>query len=412
MPNGSNLFDIKPAVRENTPAFIALAGPSGSGKTRSALELAVGLAGPSGRILLADSEGRRALHYADLYKFDHVEWHPPFTPESIASLIDLAEGRGYTVLIVDSASDEFEGEGGLQEIAAATKDEFWARTKARHKHALVNRMRRSKIHLIFCLRAEERVRIEKVYDERKGREVTAVTPLGWQPICEKRFLYEVQSSFLFHPATDENPDAPGRPIPIKLYDIHAQFFPADQKITRAAGAELAKWCAGGVAPVAARDLPGEAEAAAAKGSVALSAFWKGLAQVDRRQIAHLIAVDGKPGPLALAAKAVDANGHQPELPDEIPLGEEIAAGPSATKVDAAKRLDELRGLIRNVEAVADLDGWPESMAWGACAEKITESEIEAGKTEADARVVSDNAMALLVGEIEQRRGELVPEREV
>jgi hypothetical protein len=235
-------FTISPGIRERTPAFIALAGPSGSGKTRSALELATGLAG-DGKILVADTEGRRALHYADLYKFDHVPWLPPFTPEANAELIDLAERGGYRVLIIDSESDEWEGEGGLLEIKDATHDEFMARTKARHKHRVINRMRRSTIHIVFCLRAEERVRIDKVFDERKQREVTAVVPLGWQPICEKRFLYEVQSSFLFDPAR------PGYPNPIKLYDIHAKFFPLDRPITRDAGAALAAWCAGGALPV-------------------------------------------------------------------------------------------------------------------------------------------------------------------
>src|SRR5215472_1957883 len=129
-------FAFAPAVRENTATFIALAGPSGSGKTRSALELATGLAG-GGKIAVADTEGRRALHYADLYKFDHMSWEPPYTPQACARLIDAAEAGGYAVLIVDSASDEHEGEGGLQEIhekfvAAGKPDEFWQMTKAQH----------------------------------------------------------------------------------------------------------------------------------------------------------------------------------------------------------------------------------------------------------------------------------------
>lgn len=273
MPDGSNAFQIKLGVRVNTPAFVAFAGPSGSGKTRSALELATGLAGDGGKILVADTEGNRALHYADLYKFDHVEWRPPFTPEANAALIDLAEQRGYSVLIIDSESDEYEGEGGLQEIRVATNDEFWAKTKARHKHALVNRMRRAKVHIIFCLRAEERVRISKI-DSR-----TVVEPLGWQPIAEKRFLYEVQSSFLF------SPDVPGVPRPIKLYDIHAKFFPKDSQVNRDAGRLLAQWCAGG-APPPAYELTVEERAreAADRGMAALEAFWRALSREQKAQL--------------------------------------------------------------------------------------------------------------------------------
>jgi KaiC/GvpD/RAD55 family RecA-like ATPase len=100
MPDGFS-FEVKPAVRENTAAFVALAGPSGSGKTRSALELATGLAG-DGKILVADTEGKRSLHYADMYTFDRVGWTPPFTPESNAALIDLAEKRRSTTKGADA----------------------------------------------------------------------------------------------------------------------------------------------------------------------------------------------------------------------------------------------------------------------------------------------------------------------
>lgn len=271
----SDEFEIKPAARVNTPAFIALAGPSGSGKTRSALELAMGLAG-DGKVLLADTEGNRALHYADLYQFDHVEFRPPYTPERTAKLIDLAEARGYAVLIVDSGSDEYEGEGGLQEIRDQTNDEFWARTKARHKHALINRIRRARVHVIFCLRCEERVRISKV----QGR--TVVETLGWQPICEKRFLYEMQSSFRF------DPSSPGVPVPIKLYDIHAQFFPEGQKVTREAGARLAEWARGAPAqePPDISSLLDLGDLAARQGSDRLRQWWTTqLTKAHRQQLA-------------------------------------------------------------------------------------------------------------------------------
>jgi hypothetical protein len=263
------MFEIKSAVRVNTPAFIALAGPSGSGKTRSALELATGLAG-DGKILLADTEGNRGLHYADLYKFDHVEFTPPYTPERCAELIELAEARGYAVLIVDSGSDEYEGNGGLQEIRDTTKDEFWAKTKARHKHALINRIRRSRIHSIWCLRCEERVKISKVNGQ------TVVETLGWQPICEKRFLYEMQSSFRF------DPERPGVPVPIKLYDIHAKFFANGAMVNRDAGRQLAAWAAGGAIPaVEPSDFLKIAQAKAGEGTDAFREWWKTLSKWNR-----------------------------------------------------------------------------------------------------------------------------------
>jgi len=313
-------FVIRPAVRVNTPAFIALAGTTGTGKTRSALELATGLAGDNGKILLADTEGNRALHYADLYTFDHVEFQPPYSPERCGSLIDLAEKHGYAVLIVDSASDEHEGEGGLQEIheELGKADEFWQRTKARHKHHLVNRIRRARIHTIWCLRCEERVKITKVFNEQRRALETQVEHLGWQPICEKRFLYEMQSSFRF------DPDRPGVPVPIKLYDIHAKFFPLDQKITRAAGAALAAWAAGAAVPIpdqAPNAALAHARNEAQKGTEHFRRWWSTVLSKEQRK-----SVSGHLSELRETAANADARNTETPEPASTPAAAEPQKG--------------------------------------------------------------------------------------
>ena len=256
--------------------------------------------------------GQSRLHYADLYSFDHVEFTPPYTPERCAELIDLAEKKERG-LIVDSGSDEYEGEGGLQEIRDQTGDEFWAKTKARHKHALINRIRRARIHVIFCLRCEERVKISKV----NGR--TVVETLGWQPICEKRFLYEMQSSFRF------DPERPGVPVPIKLYDIHARFFPESEMVTRDAGRRLAAWAAGGAMPMPSSEelIISTATAAAKEGRAAFRTFWRGLSKAQRDQID-----DAALDRLSLIANKVEDNAeqHPAEPPRTIPC--EVPAAPT------------------------------------------------------------------------------------
>jgi hypothetical protein len=277
-------IDFQPAVRTDTAIVLALAGASGSGKTKSALELAVGLAGADGRILLIDTEGRRALHYADEYRFFHHEWRPPFAPAALGALLRAAERQGFAVVIVDSMSDEHEGEGGLCDMAAAALQEqrgdtrnsaaAWARPKAEHKHHIVRWLRQTPMHVIFCLRADERVRFEKT--ERNGREVTVVVAAGWQPIAEKRLLYDVTTSLLFTP----EPGRAGMPQPIKLYDKHAPFFPPDRRIARAAGAALARWAAGAAAVARAIDpataLRLQAEDVAHQGKEAFRIYWRAL----------------------------------------------------------------------------------------------------------------------------------------
>lgn len=324
MPDGGNPFLFKPAVRENTPMVIALAGASGSGKTFTALELAMGLAGDGGQVAVIDTEGRRALHYADLrgprgdqlFHFDHCELRPPFSPDRFLAAMKAAESAGYRVIVIDSFSDEHEGEGGLIDMAAAGTSQNtaanWARPKAQHK-LVVRWLRQARCHVIFCLRAEERVRLEK---DDKGKSV--VVPIGWWPIAEKRFMYDMTASFLL------SPEQPGIPQPIKLQEQHRRFFPNGQPVARDSGRQLAAWATGGAAVP--RSDPGveeRAREAAEHGTAALNALWKSLSKPEKDEIASLIGY-GKgnefvPGEMTLRAREVDANRvNTAPPPDDIP----------------------------------------------------------------------------------------------
>jgi hypothetical protein len=232
-----------PARRERATLLIALGGPSGGGKTYTAMELAMGLAGTNGKIAFADTEARRALHYAGRFKFDHLDLGPPFRPDRFLEVVEAAEKGGYQVLVIDSLSHEYDGEGGLIDWADAEEKRGvkspgnWAAPKASHKR-LMQRLLQARLHLIFCLRADEKIKIERVYDPQKGREVTAVTPIGWQPIAEKRFMFEMTASFLLLP------DKPGVPVPTKLQEQHRHMFPDGRPITAETGRMLARWANG------------------------------------------------------------------------------------------------------------------------------------------------------------------------
>lgn len=250
-------FQFKPAIRTETSLLIAIAGCSGSGKTFSALRLATGLAG-DGRIAAIDTEAGRMLHYADQFQFAHGELTPPFTPEAYMEAIVAAEQAGFRVIVIDSYSHLWDGEGGLQDIQSAELERMctddrtgqvdkrklerltapaWKLPKLRNKK-LVNRLLQCRAHLIFCLRAEEKIRFEKVKDER-GYERTAIVPAGWMPICEKRFPYEMTVSMVMLP------DHPGVPVPVKIQEQHRFAFPEGSRVDEAAGRQLAAWARGG-----------------------------------------------------------------------------------------------------------------------------------------------------------------------
>lgn len=241
-------FTFRPASRENVGLLIALAGASGSGKTFSALRLARGLAGAN-KIAFIDTEARRALHYADRFDFLHADMRPPFRPARFVEAIRAAEDAGASVVIVDSMSHEYDGEGGIidwaDELAASgvKSPGNWKDPKLAHKK-LMNALLQMRAHLIFCLRADEKIEIIR----ENGK--TQVRPLGWMPICEKRFMFEMTASFTL------TPDRPGFPqfhLPHKVQEQHRGMFPEGEPIGERAGEALRAWAAGGAPPAAPAD---------------------------------------------------------------------------------------------------------------------------------------------------------------
>ena len=280
---------FKPAVRENVNLLIALAGASGSGKTYSALRLAKGI---GGKIAFIDTEARRGLHYADQFDFLHADLCSPFAPARFGELVKSAEDAGASIIIVDSFSHEYDGDGGIVDLAnkleaAGTKPPLnWKEPKLRHK-TLVNAFLQCRSTLIFCLRADEKISVER--KEVDGRVKTVIVPLGWVPICEKRFMYEMTASFTLDPAD------PGRPkfnLPHKCQSQHRAFFPEGQLIDERAGQLLAKWAAGGASnPCGQMPLINQGEACAAGGVEILKQFWDNLTPSERKEVGGRAALD-------------------------------------------------------------------------------------------------------------------------
>ncbi|MCH9837373.1 ATP-binding protein, partial [bacterium] len=104
----SRLTMAAPAVRPALHARAILSGPPGAGKTRSALIIAQTL---GGKILMVDTEKESALTYADDFEFDHLRWAPPFDPRELGRML-IEAGQNYDVVIVDSLSHFWRGEGG------------------------------------------------------------------------------------------------------------------------------------------------------------------------------------------------------------------------------------------------------------------------------------------------------------
>ncbi len=152
-------FTDKPAVREAVPLLIGLFGPSGGGKSFSALRLATGIQRVSGgKIYAIDTEARRMLHYADKFKFQHVDFKAPFGPLDYLAAVEHCVKQGAKVIIVDSMSHEHEGEGGVldqHEIGMDGKESksfgAWKKPKA-ERQRFINTILQKSINFIFCFR--------------------------------------------------------------------------------------------------------------------------------------------------------------------------------------------------------------------------------------------------------------------
>ena len=105
---------------------------------------------------------------------------------------------------------------------------------------LVTRLEQLSAHLIVCLRAEEKIEIVK----GKGGKIEVVPKrtlaghVGWIPIAEKNFAYELTLSLVL------TPDEPGIPKPIKLEEQHKPFLPLKEPISEETGKRLAAWAQG------------------------------------------------------------------------------------------------------------------------------------------------------------------------
>jgi AAA domain-containing protein len=248
------------ATRSNVPLLIGIAGPSGSGKTYSALRLARGLAG-DGPIAFIDTERGRALHYADEFDFLHAELDAPFSPQAYGEALQEAVAQNPTVIVVDSFSHEHAGEGGVldmqeeefQRLGAreAVKFTSWIKPKQAHKR-LIAELLQLPVHLIVCLRAEEKIDLVK----EDGKLVvkpkrTLAGHVGWIPICGKDLPYELTISLVV------TPDNPGVPQPIKLQEQHRALVHTDVPLDEATGERLAAWAKGSDAATATPSAVGE-----------------------------------------------------------------------------------------------------------------------------------------------------------
>lgn len=174
------------AERKKAKLRLAIAGTSGSGKTWSALEIATGM---GGKIAMLDSESGRGELYGEDFNYDVMRIDSPYTPEKYIDAIRTAERLAYDVLIIDSLSHAWAGEGGiLSFVDKAGGNSFtsgWKQATPK-QNALVDTIISSKLHIIVTLRTKSDYVIEK--DEKTGKNIPR--KVGLAPVQREGLEYE------------------------------------------------------------------------------------------------------------------------------------------------------------------------------------------------------------------------------
>lgn len=222
---------FKKAERTKVPLKIALTGPSGSGKTYSALLMASGM---GKKIAFIDTENGSASLYDELVDFDVLEIGPPFTIAKYQEAINAAVEAGYDVLVIDSITHAWAGEGGLMDqknqIDARGGNSYvnWGKITPQQEK-FKSSMLQAQIHLIVTMRSKQDYVLEQ---NDRGKAVPQ--KVGMAPIQREGMEYEfttVLDIAMNHEAAVSK-DRTG------LFD--GQMF----KITKKTGQKLVKWLSG------------------------------------------------------------------------------------------------------------------------------------------------------------------------
>lgn len=164
---------LKRAVRAKMKVPIMLMGASGSGKTVSALLIAKGIVWEMfpdlsdderwGKIAVIDTEHSRSTLYAgmtiegqEIGSFLHYDLTAPFTPQRYKEAFMECKSAGCEVVIVDSITHAWSGEGGVLDKVNALGGKFsdWNKVKP-DENELLSIFLDTDVHVIACVRSKQ-----------------------------------------------------------------------------------------------------------------------------------------------------------------------------------------------------------------------------------------------------------------
>lgn len=149
-------MQLQTAERTRVKLRLNIASPSGFGKTYSALLIAYGMCQDWSKIGVIDTENESASLYAHLGNFKTLKLEPPFTPDRYIQAIKMCEEAGLEIIIIDSITHVWKGQGGLLEYQNSLGGRYqdWAKATPLYSKWL-NTILQSKCHVITTNRKKQ-----------------------------------------------------------------------------------------------------------------------------------------------------------------------------------------------------------------------------------------------------------------
>lgn len=228
---------FRKAERKQAKLKIGLSAPSGAGKTYSSLLIAYGICGDWSKIAVIDTENGSAELYSHLGDYSVCPITPPFTPKKYIAAIHEAVEAGFKVLIIDSLSHAWSGEGGLLDMqdkavkASRSGNSYTAWREITPEHnRLVDAILQSDIDIIVTTRAKA----DYVITDDNGKK--NIKKVGLAPVFRDGLEYELT---VFFDLTQEH-------IATASKDRTGIFDGQNFKPTIETGKMLAEWRNGGI----------------------------------------------------------------------------------------------------------------------------------------------------------------------
>ena len=281
-------YTLRKAITSEAKPLVGLYSESGCGKTHSSLLLAKGFAGNMADVCMIETESGRGEAWASdpvVGGYSVISMRTSFSPKEYGEAIAAAEKSNTKVLIVDSASHEWEGVNGVLGMAAQNQADgkkgpiVWQQPKMQHAREFMLRLTQTPIPLVIvCMRAKYTMEEIKESHVKKWRDAGGsgkppkvgewARSSDLSPKQSEDILYEM----FVHGWIDKEHNFHGTKYTLNTLKT---VFVDGEPISVATGQRLAQWTAGGkqsssavaTPPVSSALSPAGPEAAAVAGTL-------------------------------------------------------------------------------------------------------------------------------------------------